>query len=175
MKKIASELLALVMVLAVNTGAFADTIDSNPGSQDIDVNAKYEDGVSAPTKYSVDVTWGAMEFTYTVSGTKTWNPATHEYDVSTSGAWTAANTSNTITVTNHSNAGITASFAFTPLDAYNTVTGAFSASSVQLPSAEGLATDAAELTGSTTLTLSGTLENTVTTMTKVGSVTVTIS
>lgn len=70
MKKTISVLLALVLILAMSTTAFAATIESSPGSQDIDVNAKYVDGVSAPTKYSVDVSWGAMEFTYTVSGTR---------------------------------------------------------------------------------------------------------
>ncbi|MGN1306402.1 MAG: hypothetical protein ACI4V3_01885 [Faecousia sp.] len=173
MKKIISVLLVLVLVLTMSTTAFAATIDTTPGSQDIDVNAKYEDGVSAPTKYSVDVAWGAMEFTYTVSGTKTWDPATHTYTASTTPAWSGSG--NTITVTNHSNTGITASFAFHALDAYNTVTGTFSAAGFQLPTAEDKAVNAAELTGTTTLTLSGTLENTVTSLTKVGAVSVTIS
>ena len=105
MKKTISVLLALVLILAMSTTAFAATIESSPGSQDIDVNAKYVDGVSAPTKYSVDVSWGAMEFTYTVSGTKTWDPETHTYTASTQPAWTASG--NTITVTNHSNTDIT--------------------------------------------------------------------
>lgn len=175
MRKFVCVLLTLVLVLAMGTTAIAadSTIETSPGSQDIDVSAKYVDGVSGGTKYSVDVAWGAMEFTYTVSGTKTWNPATHDYVISTSGAWTESG--NTITVTNHSNTGITASFAFAPLTEYNTVAGTFSASSVQLPSAEGKALDAAELTGTTTLTLGGTLADTVTTMTKVGAITVTIS
>ena len=173
MKKTISVLLALVLILVMSTTAFAATIESTPGSQDIDVNARYVAGVSASTKYSVDVSWGAMEFTYSASGTKTWDLATHTYTTSTQPAWTASG--NTIIVTNHSNTDITASFAFDALTAYNTVTGAFSAASFRLPTAEGKAVDAAELSGTTTLTLSGTLDNTVTNLTKVGSVTVTIS
>lgn len=39
MKKIVTILLTLVLVLAMSTTAFAATIESNPGSQDIDVSA----------------------------------------------------------------------------------------------------------------------------------------
>ena len=40
MKKTVSVLLALVLILTMSTTAFAATIDTAPGSQDIDVNAK---------------------------------------------------------------------------------------------------------------------------------------
>ncbi len=173
MKKITTILLALALVLAMSITAFAATIESNSGSQDIDVSAKYVDGVSAPTRYSVDVTWGAMEFTYTVSGTKVWDPETHTYTTSTQPAWTASG--NTITVTNHSNTDITASFAFSALTAYNTVTGSFSSTSLTLPTAEGKAVNDAVLTGKTSLTLGGTLASDITVFTNVGTVIVTIS
>ena len=158
MKKTVTILLALVLILTMSTNAFAATIESNSGSQDIDVNAKYVDGVSVPTRYSVDVTWGAMEFTYTTS---------------TQPTWTASG--NTITVTNHSNTEITASFAFSSLDAYNTVTGSFSSTSLTLPTAEGKAVNDAVLTGKTSLTLGGTLASDITVFTNVGTVIVTIS
>ena len=48
MKKIVTILFALVLILTMSTNAFAATIESNSGSQDIDVNAKYVDGVSVP-------------------------------------------------------------------------------------------------------------------------------
>ena len=173
MKKFVFILLTLALVLVMSTTAFAETIENNPGSQDIDVSAKYVDSVSAPTKYSVDVTWGAMEFTYTVSGTKTWDPETHTYTTSTQPAWTASG--NTITVTNHSNTDITASFAFSALTAYNTVTGSFSSTSLMLPTAEGKAVNDAVLTGETSLTLGGTLASDITVFANVGTVIVTIS
>ena len=59
---------------------------------------------------SVDLSWQAMEFTYTPSSKGTWNPNTHSYDGGTEASWSS--TSNQITVTNHSNVGITTSFAF---------------------------------------------------------------
>lgn len=45
-----------------------------------------------------------MEFTYNMSGTKTWNAKTHEYDIDTKCEWSAKG--NDISVTNHSNAAI---------------------------------------------------------------------
>ena len=173
MKKFVSIFLTLALFLAMNTTAFAATIESSPDSQDIDVNAKYVGGVSVPTRYSVDLTWGAMEFTYTVSGTKTWDPESHTYTTSTQPAWTASG--NTITVTNHSNTDITASFAFSALTAYNTVTGSFSSASLTLPTAEGKAVNDAVLTGQTSFTLGGTLASDITDFTNVGTVIVTIS
>ena len=175
MRKITAFALSLVLALSVSVTAFAaeSTVTENGGQQDIDVNAKYVNGVATPTKYSVDVEWGAMEFTYTVSGTKTWDAENHQYAVSTSGAWTASG--NEISVTNHSNTGIKAGFAYTKDSAYNAVTGTFSANSLTLPTAVGKTTDAAELKGTTALTLGGTLASGVTDFTKVGTVTVTIS
>ena len=173
MKKIVTILFALVLIPAMSITAFAATIENSSGSQDIDVSAKYVDSVSTPTKYSVDVTWGAMEFTYTVSGTKTWDPETHTYTASTQPAWTAGG--NTITVTNHSNTDITASFAFSALTAYNAVTGSFSSTSLMLPTAEGKAVNDAVLTGETSLTLGVTLASDITVFANVGTVIVTIS
>ncbi|MCI5721461.1 MAG: hypothetical protein MR328_03220 [Firmicutes bacterium] len=173
MRKIAAALQALVLVLVMSTAAFSANLDTAPGTQDIDVHAKYVDGVSAPDKLSVDIVWGAMEFTYSVSGSRIWDPATHTYIIRTQPSWAASG--NDITVTNHSNVGITASVAFEALDLYNTVNGQLSADSITLPSAENKAVDAAELTGTTTLTLAGTLTDTVTVMTRVGSVTVSIA
>lgn len=171
MKKLTAAIVSLALILSLSVTAFAATNDGTSGT-DIDVNAKYVDGVTAATKISVDVTWGAMEFTYTVSGTKTWDAAKHDYTVSTSGAWSASG--NEICVTNHSNATVKAAFSFEALAAYGTVNGTFSENELSLPTAEGKAVDAAELTGKTALTLSGELHKDTTDMTKVGTVTVTI-
>lgn len=175
MKKITVFALSLVLALSLCVPAFAaeSTVTSNGDTQDIDVNARYVDGVATPTVYNVDVSWDAMEFTYTVSGTRTWDAEKHEYAVSTSGAWTASG--NEITVTNHSNTGIKADFTYEKETGFDTVTGSFSQSSLTLPTAEGKATHAAELTGKTALTLSGTLASDKTDLIKVGKVTVAIS
>lgn len=170
MKKIVSLILALTLVMSLNITAFATTVGT--GDQDIDVKGKYQDNTTAPTIYSVDVTWGAMEFTYTESGAMTWNPADHTYTDSTSAAWVA--NGNTVTVTNHSNAEVTASFAFKALDAYNTVTGSFDITSEKLDAGVVDGYDAADKVVAT-LTLAGTLAETVTDFTKVGTITVTIA
>ena len=77
---------------------------------------------------------------------------------------------NYITVTNHSNVGVKAAFAYTK--AVETVTGTFSGGgSLSLATAVGTTRDAAP-SGSVALTLGGTL--TAETAGKVGTVTVTI-
>ena len=84
---------------------------------DIGVNAKileYGDVV-----YKIDISWGNMKFEYK-NKTKKWNPETHSYDnndlASVSGEWLVDNyidgTNNKITVVNHSNAQVDASFAY---------------------------------------------------------------
>lgn len=171
MKKLISAILALSLAASFGTAAFAAVNDGTAGT-DIDVNAKYVDGMAAPTVYSVDVAWGAMEFTYTVSGTKTWDAKNHGYDITSDSTWSADG--NEITVTNHSNTAVKAEFGFTAIPEYDSVNGAFSKTELTLPTAEGKATNAAELTGRTEFMLSGELDRNVTAMTRVGTVTVTV-
>ena len=115
MKKLIAAALALTMTLGMSTTALAaGNVDgAGVGSQDpIDVTAKYNDGVTEPAVYSVDLAWEDMTFTYNESGTRTWNPDTHTYTDSTTSGWdkiTAA-----VTATNHSNAQVTVKFDYTP-------------------------------------------------------------
>ena len=60
---------------------------------------------------SVDILWDAMEFVYTPSSRGEWDPDSYTYVGGTAASWTS--TTNTITVTNHSNVGVTAAFRFT--------------------------------------------------------------
>ena len=175
MKKTLAIILSIVLALAMSVTAFAadGNVSSNGGSQDIDVSAKYVDSTVTGTVYSVDISWGAMEFTYTKSGSKNWNPSSHTYDDNTSYGWSASG--NEISVTNHSNTEIKASFAYSAIDGYTALTGSFSNAALTLPSADGKALNAAELTVKTALTLAGELGSSVTSVTKVGKVTVTIS
>lgn len=171
MRKIVSFILVLVMVLSLGSTVFAAGTTIATGNQNIDVEAKYQDNTTTATVYSVDVSWGAMQFTYTESGAMTWNPVDHTYTDSTTAGWTA--NGNTVTVTNHSNADVTASFAFNALDAYNTVTGSFDIASATLDAGVVNGYDnAAKVT--VTLSLDGTLAETVTDFTKVGTITLTI-
>lgn len=115
MKKLIATALALTMTLSLSTTALAaGNVDgAGVGSQyRIDVTAKYNDGTTEPTVYSVDLTWEDMTFTYNKSGTRIWDPDTHTYTATTSAGWdkeTAA-----ITATNHSNAPVTVTFDYTP-------------------------------------------------------------
>ena len=175
MKKLCLSALALSLALTMGTNVFATqtNIGMEGGKQDIDVNARYADSVDFPTVYHVDVAWGEMEFTYTVSGEKLWNPENHEYTITVTDEWTA--TGNEITVTNHSNTAVKAEFTYTAKNGHNTVTGSFSQNSLTLPTAEGKAVNDAVLVGKTALTLDGTLADTTTNLAVVGVVTVQIS
>ena len=171
MKKILSLILALALVMGLSVTAFAATNDGTENTS-IDVNAMYSDGVSTPDVISVNVEWGAMSFTYSVNGTKQWDATKHEYTTNSNAAWTA--TGNTVTVTNHSNIAVKAELAFTADTAYNTVTGSFDKAQLLLDSGDGLTYANADK-DTATLTLAGTLANTVTTSTKVGTITVKIT
>lgn len=176
MKKLLISALVIALSLSLCIPAFAaeSTVSKNGGTQGIDVEAKYIDSVDTPTIYNVDVSWGAMEFTYTVSGTKTWNAETHTYTVSTSDEWTASG--NEITVTNHSNTAVKAEFTYEAKNGHNTVTGSFSENTLTLPTAEGKLINDTALVGKTALTLGGTLADTTTNLIQVvGAVTVAIS
>lgn len=115
MKKLIATALALTMTLSLSTTALAagNVNGAGVGSQDpIDVTAKYNDGATEPTVYSVDLTWEDMTFTYNESGTRTWNPDTHTYTNTTSAGWDKISAA--VTATNHSNAQVTVKFDYTP-------------------------------------------------------------
>ncbi len=167
MKKMATFVLAASMLLGTRT--FAGTVTT--GNQNIDVEAKYQDKTTSATVYSVDISWGKMQFIYTESGNRTWNPSSHTYTGKITSGWNAVG--NTISVTNHSNADVTTSFAFSALGAYSTVNGSFDINSKKLVA--GTIDDYANADKVTaTLTLSGELSKNVTDFTKVGAITVTV-
>ena len=171
MKKMLSLILALVLMLSLTVPAFAAT---NDGSQNtsIDVQAKYNGSSTTPDKINVNIAWGEMQFTYNVGGTQDWDAVNHKYVNNTTQTWTAIG--NTVTVTNHSNVEVKANLSFAAADAYNTVTGSFDKPTLTLATAVNTAVaDAPKDTA--TLTLGGTLADTVTQMTQVGTITVAIA
>lgn len=165
MKKIVTLILCVAMLCTMSISAFA-AIDAIGGSEDGEVKATYQVSTGDEV-YNVELSWGTMEFTYTVD--RNWNTTTHTWDPAETGTWApAAVGANVITITNHSSAAITASGTFASLDGFD-VTGTVSAA-VTLDAANGETVD----TDTLTLTLDGSIAETVNTSTKVGTVTVTI-
>lgn len=176
MKKLFALVSALVCVNLMAVQTFAADVNQNGGSQNIDVNAKYENNVETNDVYSVDIVWGSMEFTYSVAGSRDWDVDTHQYVVNETDVWNASG--NTVTIVNHSNVSIKADFDYVANSEYASVTGAFDKASITLPSAVGIGTDTESLkavTGTTALTLGGTLEQSVVNFTKVGKIVITIA
>lgn len=176
-KKILTGLLTLAMVMTTGITAFAADGGSvsgmGTGEKTIDVKASYQPSDSnGGDVYSVDITWEDMNFKYTDSGAKVWNPDTHTYSTATEGKWdkTQAN----ITVTNHSNVAV--DIAITYASTENTgITGAITNGTVTLQAGKvGKPDEADSMTA--TLTISGKPNNSVTqTGVKIGTITIQIS
>ena len=139
-----------------------------------DIKATYQAGKeNTDTVYSVDVKWGSLEYTYSSGVTKSWDPTTLKYkEASGTSSWTCQEGADQITVTNNSNADITASLAYDKTD--SNITGTFTNSKIGLKSAEG--TNVWESPSeTTTLSLEGALSDTKAEKKEIGNVTVTIS
>lgn len=151
-----------------------------PSNNSHDVYVTYQEGESSATIYSVDIVWESMEFTYTSASEGTWDPSTHAFTDKESASWSFAN--NKITVTNHSNAEVKATFSYTSTTNYSAVKGVFvdvykkpiPSATLTLNSAVGSAREAAP-SGDAFLSLSGELPSRLETKTVCGTVTVTIN
>ena len=167
MKRIFALILTLALALsvtAVPAYAAESKIDNNNPSATHDVKATYNADSSGTTVYSVTITWGEMEFYYDVGA---WNPATHENDAN----WRAVG--NTVTVTNHSNADVTAKLSYTAKEKYaGVIGGSFDKDTLELVSAVGKDVNDAD-TKSAALTLDGVLDSAANDTT-VGTITVTL-
>lgn len=180
MKKVISLIAAIALLASMAIPAFADnTIGTDGGTADINVNAKYNSSVAPTDTISVNVEWGKMEFTYNVSGTQTWDPKDHTYTSNTSAQWSAEG--NSVKLTNHSNVAISATFTFTKID--QKVNGTFTYDNsksvdengaISLNAGEVNQPDAADFV-SATLDLGGDLSSTSTTNVQVGTITVKIA
>ena len=156
MKKFVTRTLILsvlmIAMLAMSAfGAFAAGL----GDQGAPVKGTYEAADPSATVYAVTVSFGSMEFTYVDANEGTWDPATQQYTDAATAAWTCAEGANVVTVTNQSNAAVAVTVAYAAAADYQAVTGAVANNSFTLPTAEGKAVGAADLTAAATLTLTG--------------------
>ncbi|MCL2487583.1 MAG: hypothetical protein FWE80_02755 [Oscillospiraceae bacterium] len=179
--------LALVAMLVLSFGSVsvlaANPIITATGSDSADVKGTYVEGSAASAVYSVDLEWGALEFTYTDAGTGTWNPGNHSYSGGAAASWACDDpgVGDKIKVTNHSNRAVIATFSFAPESGadFAAITGAFTGTGITSNAATlgagvvGQYATAANVTA--TLTLSGALGSSVNTQTTIGAVTVTLS
>lgn len=131
MKKIFVCLLALALAIspfAINASA-AQTMQ--------DVTVYYYPGSKASDVVSVDIEWGSMEFSYYDEIEGTWNPNTHQFDGAVPARWEVVDSSNYVTVTNHSNKAVTASLSLSINPDYSSVTGQFDVPTLSIPTAVG--------------------------------------
>ncbi|MCC8357441.1 MAG: hypothetical protein LJU34_06320 [Oscillospiraceae bacterium] len=126
MKRAISLILAVVLVFAMSVTAFAaETVTQAGGTATANVTATYEEASPAATVYSVEISWGSMEFTYTEAADGTWSSDSHEYTDKGEAEWSYTSGANVVTVTNHSNAAVTATLAYAAKTGYEAVTGTF--------------------------------------------------
>lgn len=102
--------IALALSMSLSTFAASTTIEDT-SSTTIGVSGKYESIQGGADKISVNISWEDMKFTYSEGYIGDWNEDTHQYDNYIAPSWSTNRQG--ITVTNHSNVDITATFDFT--------------------------------------------------------------
>lgn len=159
-----------------NSKKVTDPDDENQNSANFEMTGSFDPAEDEDIVYSVDVSWGSMEFTYEDEIEGTWNPATHNYDGAEPAGWNCTNGANKVTVTNHSNADVKVSFGYTPNAAYN-INGSFDKTGTTTLT-RGAANDydnADSVTASLTLDDSTPLDSSATAESVIGTVIVSLS
>lgn len=100
--------VALCASFAVSAETLTETLTALGTTAPQNVTLDY-DPINEATVYSVDVAWDDLAFSYD-AGDKEWKPANHSYETKNA-RWT--NTDGSITVTNHSNAAVAVTVAYT--------------------------------------------------------------
>ena len=139
-------------------------------TESTDVTVTSNPLIVSETVYAVDIEFGDFDFVYTPASDGEWNPDTLQYENASEGGWDK--TSDTVTVTNRSNASVwvTATYAaVTEGDTLFALSGD-AVSTVELVSAVGQ-----ETAPSTTVTGTVSGEPTFTGTQKIGTITVTIT
>lgn len=168
MSKIVCFILVVVVLLDSSSIVYADT-------NVYQIDAVYGQTVGTPKSvYTVDVTWGKMQFICKTVGTRKWNQKSHLFDESFVSTWSASG--NTVKVTNHSNEDIKATFKYKNREQYTGIIGTFTGDSeMTLPSAVGKEVDDTELTATKQLNLSGSIDYMLDNYTPVGNINIEIN
>ena len=169
LKKITSLLAAAALTCAMSTTAFAED-GVGTGNYNADVKGTYQAGGSGAVVYSVDIAWEDMSFTYTAAGQGTWDPENHSYTGGSEASWSS---SKNITVTNHSNAAVTATAAFQADPGYESTSMTFGNNGATVATAVDTTVQNAP-SATITVTPTGTLAQSANGG-KIGTITVTIA
>lgn len=99
----------------LNNDGIPDVDEDNNNVADDTLDEGNDGTITTPAgaTYSVDITWGNMNFIYR-AGATSWDDEAHVYTEETDGAWEpeTENVSNKITVKNNSNVGILATVSY---------------------------------------------------------------
>ena len=169
MKKALSIILAIMLVLSMAVTVCASTGVGQGDSESTAVKGTYSEK-TVKTVYSLDIAWEGLSFTYNAEYKGEWNADTHTYENGTAAGWAAG--TGKITVTNHSNTGITAVAKYTANADYKTAGMTFSTNSLQVATADNGTGSA--VVGSITVTPNGSLPE-GTNNVEIGTITITIS
>ncbi len=155
MKKVFALLLTLALVATLSVVTFAETVTAVPTDKAQDLGVTYAGPVgSTETVYSINIAWEEdLVFDYSAGNQGAWNPEEHDYAAATGAAWIDDKV--TVTVTNHSNAALTASIAVAEASETDGVIVTPDKTSAPLGSAVGTAVTAAPSV-TFTLTAAGT-------------------
>lgn len=191
MKKLTAMALASAMVMSIGGGVSAGTLTAEPESAEKTIGIYgREDGNADGTidVISVDMVYGAMHFVYKSQGHSTgkWNPKTHEYEDKATPAeseldygkgWYAEDNSNQISLTNHSNVAVKTAVthalesSFTDIEITAAPDSAHS--SEVLATGDGRTVDEADKM-TYTVSIEGTTSSLSTSISKIGSLTVSV-
>ncbi|MBQ2910959.1 MAG: hypothetical protein IJE55_01590, partial [Clostridia bacterium] len=130
MKKVLAITLTMAMLFTMT--AMAVTTITEMGDSSKYVTATYSGNNGGGTIYSIDITWGSLEYTYNAANKGAWDPETHTYKDTSEASWSCDEGADTITVTNHSNAGVSVSMKYEQSESYTNITGTLDNPSFEL-------------------------------------------
>ena len=166
-------MIAAAMLLTLSVSVFAGTITTNGGSENHDVTGVF----AQPTDKAiyVTVTWGDMKFQYTPSS-QTWDHNQHIWkDGGTAGTWAPITADgNKVTVQNDSSCAVKAAFTYGAKAEYAGVNASFDKAELSL-AAPTYNDSTSHPSGTSTVSLSGSINGDVTADTVMGTITVTIT